>query len=139
MRFRVYREARLATVGDAASVAYRRDSGELAAEAVVTSFPAGEGPGARLTAPRVRGNSRTRDLVAEGGLRLERAPNVATTEEASYDPDDRLVHGTWPVLVQGPGWTLEGPGFLLDPTTGRLQIAGGVRLEARQLPGEGVR
>lgn len=135
VHFRVYREARLTADGEAASVSYRRDTGDLAAELVDVSFPAGEGPSPRLTAPRVRGNARTRDLLAEGGLRLTRGPEVATTEEARYDPDDRLVHGTWPVSVRGPGWTLEGPGFLLDPATSRLQIAGGVRLVAQALPG----
>lgn len=137
--FRVYREGRLAAAGQAASVAYRRDSGDLAAETVDVAFPAGEGTAPRLTAPRVRGNARTRDLLAEGGLRMERGPDVATTEEARYDPDDRLVHGTWPVAVRGPGWTLDGPGFLLDPATGRLHMGGGVRLDVRELPGEGGR
>ncbi len=138
--FRVYREGRLAAAGEAASVTYRRDTGDLAAETVAISFPeAGDGPAPRLLAPRARGNARTRDLLAEGGLRLERGPDVATTEEARYDPDDRLVHGSWPVAIRGPGWTLEGPGFLLDPATGRLQIPGGVRLEVRDLPGGAVR
>lgn len=135
VHFRVYREGRLTADGEAASVSYRRDSGDVAAETVEVAFPAGEGPAPRLTAPQARGNVRTRDLLAQGGLRLVRGPDVASTEEARYDPDDRLVHGTWPVTVAGPGWTLEGPGFLLDPATSRLQIAGGVRLVARDLPG----
>jgi len=140
VRFRVYQEGRLAAAGEAVSVSYRRDTGDLAAETVLVSFPeAGDGPAPRLTAPRARGNARSRDLLAEGGLRLERGPDVATTEEARYDPDDRLVHGGWPVAVRGPGWTLEGPGFLLDPATGRLQIRPGVRLDVRDLAGGGVR
>ena len=137
--FRVYREGRLTAAGKAAAVTYRRDSGDLAAETVDVSFPAGEGPAPRLTAPRVRGNARTRDLLAEGGLRAERGPDVATTEEARYDPEDRLVHGTWPVAIRGPGWTLDGPGFILDPATSRLQIGGGVRLDVRELPGGAAR
>jgi len=142
VRFRVYREGRVAAAGEAASIAYRRDTGDLAAETVAVSFPdagAGDGAAARLLAPRARGNARTRDLLAEGGLRLERGPDVATTEEARYDPDDRLVHGGWPVAVRGPGWVLEGPGFLLDPAAGRLQIRGGVRLDVRDLPGRSGR
>lgn len=137
--FRVYRDGRLAADGQAAAATYRRDSGDLVAEAVDVAFPGGEGPAPRLAAPRVRGNTRSRDLVAEGGLRMERGPDVATTEEARYDPDDRLVHGAWPVQVRGTGWTLDGPGFLLDPASGRLQIGGGVRLEVRQPPGEAGR
>lgn len=133
--FRVYREGRLASAGEAERVTYRRDSGDVLAETARVSFPSGEGPAPVLTAPRVRGNARSHDLLAEGGLRMERGPDVATTEEARYDPDDRLVHGTWPVAVRGPDWMLEGPGFLLDPATGRLQIGGGVRLELRELPG----
>jgi len=136
VRFRVYRQGRLAAAGEAASIAYRRDTGDLSAETVAVSFPeAGDGPAPRLLAPRARGNAHTRDLLAEGGLRLERGPEVATTEEARYDPDDRLVHGGWPISIRGPGWTLEGPGFVLDPAAGRLQIPGGVRLEVRDLPG----
>lgn len=134
--FRVYREGRLAAAGEAASVAYRRDTGDLSAETVAVAFPeAGDGPAARLFAPRARGNVRSRDLLAQGGLRLERGLDLATTEEARYDPDDRLVHGGWPLAVRGPGWVLEGPGFVLDPATGRLQIPGGVRLDLRDLPG----
>lgn len=132
--FRVYREGRLAADGRAASVAYRRDSGDVAAEDADVAFPGGEGPAARLLAPRARGNTRTRDLLAEGGLRMERGADWATTEEARYDPEDRLVHGSWPVAVNGPGWTLDGPGFLLDPATGRLQIGPGVQLDLRELP-----
>ena len=135
VHFRVYQDGRLTADGEAASVSYRRDSGDVAAETVEVAFPAGEAPAPLLSAPRARGNVRTRDLLAEGGLRLVRGLEVATTEEARYDPDDRLVHGTWPVSVRGPGWTLEGPGFLLDPATSRLQIAGGVRLVAQALPG----
>ena len=137
--FRVYREGRLTAAGQAAAVTYRRDSGDVAAETVDVAFPAGEGPAPRLMAPRVRGNTRTRDLLAQGGLRMERGQDVATTEEARYDPEDRLVHGTRPVAVRGPGWTLDGPGFVLDPATGRLQIGGGVRLDVRELPVEAGR
>ena len=134
--FRVYREGRLAAAGEAASLAYRRDTGDLTSETVSVIFPeAGDGPAARLLAPRARGNARSRDLLAEGGLRLERGPDLATTEEARYDPDDRLVHGGRPIVIQGPGWVLEGPGFVLDPATGRLQVPGGVRLDLRDLPG----
>jgi hypothetical protein len=134
--FRVYREERLAAAGEAASVSYRRDTGDIAAETLAVSFPdPAEGPAPRLLAPRARGNARSRDLLAEGGLRMERGPDVATTEEARYDPDDRLVHGGWPVAIRGPGWVLEGPAFVLDPAAGRLQIPGGVRLDVRDLPG----
>jgi hypothetical protein len=136
VRFRVYREGRLAAAGETASIAYRRDTGDVVAETVAVSFPdAGDSPAPRLLAPRARGNARTRDLLAEGGLRLERGPDVATTEQARYDPDDRLVHGGRPVAVHGPGWVLEGPGFVLDPAAGRLQIRGGVLLDVQDLPG----
>ena len=136
VRFRVYREGRLAAAGETASIAYRRDTGDVVAETVAVSFPdASDSPAPRLLAPRARGNARTRDLLAEGGLRLERGPDVATTEQARYDPDDRLVHGGRPVAVHGPGWVLEGPGFVLDPAAGRLQIRGGVRLDVQDLPG----
>ncbi len=130
--FMVYQEGNLTAAGKAASVTYRRDTGDLAAETVVVTFTgtdAGETP--RLFAPRARGNARARSFFAEGGLRLEHGSDVATTEEARYDPGDRMVHGDRPTVLQGPGWTLEGPGFLLDPATRRLDLGEGVRLDVR--------
>lgn len=140
VHFLVYQEARLTADGKAGSVTYRRDTGELAAEAVAVSFPgAGDGETPRLLAPRVRGNSRTRSLLAEGGLRLQQGPDEAITEEARYDPGDRLIHGDRPITLQGPGWMLKGPGFVLDPARRRLELGEGVRLDvagarARSIP-----
>ncbi len=140
VHFLVYEEARLTADGRAASVAYQRDTGELAAEAVAVSFPdAGDGETPRLLAPRARGNTRTRSLIAEGGLRLQQGSDEAITEEARYDPSDRLIHGDRPITLRGPGWMLEGPGFVLDPATRRLELGEGVRLDvagarARSIP-----
>ncbi len=130
VHFRVYREGRLTAAGEAGSVAYRRDSGDLAAEAVAVSFPeAGDGETPRLVAARARGNSRTRAFLAEGGVRVQQGPDEAVTEEARYDPGERLIRGDRPTTLRGPGWALTGPGFLLDPAAKRLELGEGVRLD----------
>lgn len=131
VHFLVYREGRLTAAGKASSVTYHRDTGDLAAEAVTASFPGAGGAGEtpRLSASRARGNSRTRSFLAEGGLRVEQGPDEAVTEEARYDPRDRLVHGDRPTTLRGPGWVLKGPGFVLDPATKRLELGAGVRLD----------
>lgn len=138
--FMVYQEGRLTAAGKAASVTYRRDTGDLAAETVAVSFTdAGAGEAPRLFAPRAHGNARARSFFAEGGLRLEHGSDVATTEEARYDPGDRMIHGDRPTVLQGPGWTLEGPGFLLDPATKRLDLVDGVRLDVRDAQARPIR
>lgn len=140
VHFLVYQEGRLTADGKARSVAYRRDTGDLAAEGVAVSFPgAGDGETPRLVASRARGNSRTRSFLAEGGLRVEQGPDEAITEEARYDPGDRLIHGDRPTTLQGPGWVLKGPGFVLDPARRRLELGEGVRLDVGDARGRPVR
>ncbi len=130
VHFLVYRESRLTADGEASTITYRRDTGDLAAEGVTVSFPgAGDGETARLVASRARGNSRTKSFLAEGGLRVEQGPNEAITEEARYDHGDRLIRGDRPTTLQGPGWVLRGPGFVLDPARRRLELGEDVRLD----------
>ena len=139
VRFMVYRDARLTAAGEASSITYRRDTGDLAAEAVAVSFPdAGDGEAPRLVASRASGNAHARTFLAEGGLRLEQGPDQATTEEARYDPRDQLVHGDRPTTLKGPGWALTGPGFVLDPATRRLEVGEGVRLDVEGAPARSI-
>lgn len=134
LQFRVLRGDRLAASGKAAWLAYRRDTGDLAAGGVAAVFPESGGPEALLSAPRLAGNARARTLLAEGGIRLERGAEVATAEAARYDPDDGLLHGDHSVALSGPGYRLTGPSFVLDLRRGALDVRGGVRLVAREVP-----
>lgn len=135
VRFRVLRGDGLLASGEAAWLAYHRDTGDLAAGNVAALFPERGGPEARCTAPRLRGNARTRTLLAEGGVRLERGADVATTETVRYDPDDGLLYGDRSVALRGPGHRLTGPSFVLDLRRGALHVRGGAQLEvAREVP-----
>jgi LPS export ABC transporter protein LptC len=129
LRFRAYRGGRLSATGDAAQAGYRRDTGDFTLEQMSVVFPASDGGAeARLTAPRGRGNTRARDLLASGGVRLVRGTDAATTEEARYQGSDGLVHGDQPISVQGNGYVLAGPRFVVDPGTRALRVEGGARL-----------
>ncbi len=129
VHFRVFRGAHLVARGSAARATYRRDTGDYTAEGV-EAFLAGDGQPSRLTAPRAAGNPETRDLSASGGVRLERGQEVASSDEARYDPGDRLVHGDRPLLLRGREWVLEGPTWLLDPSAGAVRVRGGARVVA---------
>jgi LPS export ABC transporter protein LptC len=133
VQFRAYREAALAASGEAARVTYRRDNGDLAAAEVRITLPGAPGRAAALvSAPRARGNARSRDLLASGGVRLTRGADLAETEEARYEGADGLVHGDRPISIRGPGYALDGPGFVLDPRAERMDILGGARLVAER-------
>ena len=132
VRFRVYRDARLAARGTAARAIYRRDTGDWGAETVEAFLAGGAGSPAwvRLEAARAAGNPRTRDLSAGGGVRVERGEEVARSEEARYDPTDRLVHGDTAVVLTGPDYALGGPTWALDPAAGDIRVRGGAHLAA---------
>jgi hypothetical protein len=131
LRFRAYRDGRLAATGDAAQGGFRRDTGDFTLETMSVAFPASDGGAeAQLAAPLGRGNARARDLLASGGVKLVRGTDVATTEEARYTGSDGLIHGDRPILVQGTGYVLSGPRFVVDPQAQALRIDGGARLLA---------
>ena len=131
VHFRVFRDARLVARGTAAGATYRRDSGDYSAEGV-EAFLSGDRQGSwsRLTAPRAAGNPGTKDLMASGGVRFERDGETALSDEARYEPGDRLVHGDRPLLLRGRDWVLEGPTWLLDPSGGAMRVRGGARVVA---------
>ncbi len=124
VHFRVYREARLTARGTAARATYRRDTADVTAEQIQINFDEARRGPVRLTAPTGHGNARTRDFVAQGGVRMVQGDTVATTEEARYTPADGRVHGERPIAIRGPSYHLDGPAFVLDPDTERLEVRG---------------
>lgn len=131
VRFRVYRGADLRAFGDAATVALRRDSSDLAATQVAVELPRAGEP-VRISAPAGRGNLSSDEFWASGGVTVSRGDDVARTERARFDPRERggLVRGDDPVVVEGRGYRLTGTGFVLDPSTGVITLRGRARLLA---------
>jgi hypothetical protein len=129
LRFRAFRDGRLAATGDAAQAGYRRDNGDFTLETMSVVFTTSDGGAeARLIAPLGSGNARAKDLLASGGVRLVRGTDVATTEEARYQGSDGLVHGDRPISVEGKGYALTGPRFVVAPRVQVLRIEGGASL-----------
>lgn len=133
VRFRVYRGGDLRAFGEAEAASLRRDSTELAARDVVAILP--RDPAAvRIAAPAAEGVLSERAFAATGGVTVTRGDDVARTERARYAPGDAggggLVTGDRPVVVEGPGYRLEGAGFTLDPARGTIAVRGGARLVA---------
>jgi lipopolysaccharide export system protein LptC len=97
----------------------------------------GSGAPVKVTAPVGGGVASDRVFHASGGITLARGDDVARTERARFAPSDEggLVTGDAPVVVEGPGYRLEGPGFALDPARGDIVIRGGVEaLAGREEP-----
>ncbi len=136
VHFQSYRGPTLTAVGDVGSLVYRREVGDLSAREVTATFPQ-EGAGdVRFSAPVLVGDVPSRSYEASGGVRMETGADSARTERARYAESDGLVRGDRPIEVYGPGYTLKGPSFTLDPRLGELDVRGGVRLVAS---GEGRR
>jgi hypothetical protein len=138
VRFRVFRGDDLRASGEADRVTLRRDSTELSASGLSAELPAraeaGPSAGApvRIAAPEGRGVVRDRRFSASGGLTVARGDDVARTASARFEPSPgggRVV-GDEPVVVEGKGYRLSGPGFELDPRQGEITIRGGARLDA---------
>ncbi len=130
LRFRVYRDARLAARGTAQRASYRRDTSDLGADQIQVNLEQSRNGRVTIDAPSGRGNARSRDFAARGGVRLVQKGTTATTEEAHYSPADGFVRGGGPITVHGPSYTLTGPGFFLDPATEELHVVGGARVTA---------
>lgn len=129
--FWVFRAESMTSNGTASRVAYRRDTGDFEAAELQVRLPSTPTrPAARILAPRGQGSTRSKDLLASGGVRLESRNDVALTEEARYDGADGLVHGEMPVVLSGPDYRLDGPRFVLDPNRQVIVIPGGVHLVA---------
>jgi lipopolysaccharide export system protein LptC len=127
--FRAYRGEELRAFGEAEVATFRRDSTELSASEILATFPQGAAP-LRVAAPAGEGVLSDRTFGASGGVVLRRADDEARTERARYEPAEQVIRGDDPVVVEGQGFRLEGPGFTLDPASGDLAIQGGVRVLA---------
>jgi len=134
VRFRVYRDALLTARGTARRATYRRDTGDFRADGAAVDLTEARGGPVRITTPLAGGNAHTREFFAAEGIRFVQAGTVATTGEAQYTPGDGLVRGARPITVRGAGYSLDGPGFVLDPRTGRLEVQGGTRAVAGEPP-----
>lgn len=132
LKFRVYRDVRLAARGTAQRAIYRRDTGDFGSEGIQITVEQARGGRVDLSAPYGRGNSRSRTFFAWGGVKLVQKRTTAITEEAHYLPSDGLVRGDHPITVRGPNYSLAGPGFFLDPQTEELVVIGGAMGEAGQ-------
>jgi lipopolysaccharide export system protein LptC len=129
--FRVYRGETLRAFGEARTSSLRRDSTELSARDLVATLPGASAP-VRITAPVGEGVASSRVFAASGGITVSRGDDVGRTERARFEPagEGGLVVGEAPVVVEGRGYRLEGPGFTLDPANGDIAIRGGVRVHA---------
>jgi len=136
VHFRSYRGPTLTAVGEAGTVVYRRQTGEVSARDAAAAFPQEGGGEVRFSAPVLEGDVPSRTYEASGGVRLLRGADSARTEAARYADKDGVVRGESPIEVEGPGYRLSGPAFTLDPRLGELDVRGGVRLVAS---GEGPR
>lgn len=129
--FRVYRDGALRAFGEARTASLRRDSTDLSARDLVATLTGAEAP-VRITAPVGGGVVADRVFRASGGITVARGDDVATTERARFEPSGEggLVLGDAPVVVEGRGYRMEGPGFTLDPARGDIDVRGGVEVLA---------
>ncbi len=128
VQFRAYRGAELSASGTASQATYRRNSGEIQAAAARVTLPGQGTPDLTVAAPALVGDLAARTWSASGGVVLERGDATARTASARYAGSDGMVRGDEPVEVVGPGYRLAGPSFTADPSTGDVEIRGGVRL-----------
>jgi lipopolysaccharide export system protein LptC len=135
VRYRVYRGESARLSGEARSVSYRRDTGEVRAVDLGAVLPGQDGPPVEIVAPAGGGRLDERTFSVEGGVRVVRGRDVARTERATWAAGGSgagAVSGDRPVEIEGPGYRLRGSGFTLDPAAGELSIHGAARLEARR-------
>lgn len=128
--FRAWRGPELRASGTADRVVYRKDSGEVIAEGAHATVPRPGVPDLSVSAPELQGDLGTRTWKARGGVVMTRGDATARTPSARWAESDGIVRGDEPMVVTGPGYRLAGPAFSADPTTGNVEIRGGVRLVA---------
>lgn len=131
VRFRVHRGGSLRALGQARSVALRRDSTRLMADGLSAVLPRGGGD-VLVTAPEGEGVVSARTYSASGGVTLSRGQDVVRTDRVRWEPSEPggLLTGDDPIVVEGRGYRLEGTGFVLDPASSELTIRGDARLVA---------
>jgi len=132
VRFSIERGGQSHAWGEADRLTYRRDTTALAAEGLSLTMSGPEGE-VRVTAPRGVGIAADRRFDVEGGIQATRGADSASTASARYEATERgpgLVSGSQPVTVTGPGYSLAGRGFRLDPVSGQIILLGGAHLVA---------
>jgi hypothetical protein len=130
MDFRVYRGSTPSMSGQAERASLRRDTTAVEGQTLRVRLPGRPGePEVVLAAPEGRGSVRERWFEVWGGAVLTQGAVRCQTERARYA--DGLIQGDRPVQIQGQGFSLSGPGFLLDPRAGSVRIRGGGALDAR--------
>jgi len=138
VRFRVDRLGESRAMGEASRVTYRRDTTAVTASGLglLLTDPA-QGP-IRIVAPSGQGVAAERRFDVGGGILAERGADRATTASARFEPassgegakSGAVVRGDEPVVVEGPGYRLDGHGFRLDPATREITLGHGARLVA---------
>jgi len=127
IHFRSYRGSTLSSVGDAADLVYRRDTGDFVARDANVTLATEDASWVHVFAPVLSGNLPERRYRARGGVRMERHLDSARTESATCGPDG-VVRGDERIDLVGPGYQMWGPSFTLDPKSGELVIRDGVQL-----------
>lgn len=131
VHYRSYRGEALSSVGEAAKLVYRRDTGEFVARDAKVTLPSEDSSEVHISAPVMSGDV-GRSYEARGGVELDRSLDSARTESARC-AEDGIVRGDQRIDITGPGYRMWGPSFRLDPKTAELVIQGGVRLVASRL------
>jgi lipopolysaccharide export system protein LptC len=131
VRFRVWRGTELRVEGEARQASLRRDSSELTATDLLAILPRSPEP-VRIRAPRGQGVVSSRVFSAQGGVTVERGTDVGRTPSARYEPvgEGGRVSGDEALVLDGRGYRLQGTGFVLDPSTGDLDVRGQPRFVA---------
>jgi lipopolysaccharide export system protein LptC len=132
VRFRVFRDEALRVSGTAGTASLRRDSTAVALRDLVATLPR-DGGDVRITAARGEGVLSRRTFEAAGPVVVAQGELEGRTTGARFLPqegEEGLIRGEAPVVVEGPGYRLEGPRFTLDPATGVIAIDGGASLVA---------
>jgi lipopolysaccharide export system protein LptC len=136
--FRVDRQGDSRASGEASRVTYRRDTTAVTASGLgLLLTDPGQGP-IRIVAPSGEGVAAERRFDVSGGILAERGADKATTASARFEgagagegaPSRATIQGDEPVVVEGPGYRLEGKTFRLDPATREITLGHGARLVA---------
>jgi len=119
-------------------VTYRRDTTAVTASGLGLLLTDPEQGPIRIVAPSGEGVAAERRFDVSGGILAERGPDRATTASARFEgagtdegaPSRATIQGGDPVVVEGPGYRLEGKTFRLDPATREISLGKGARLVA---------